>query len=243
VLVGLNQAGDRVISGEDDLPDGFRHWMVKLAASTDAPDAGPLEYAYGLMAVAAGIEMPELRLLETIQGDRFFAVERFDRDGNRRSHVHSFGDLLQINFRIPSADYADLLKATSLLTRDHEDVLRVFRRMVFNVLAHNRDDHVKNFAFILDDTTGRWSVSPAYDLLYTSGPGGEHTMTVAGEGRDPGRPHLLRVAEGADLAKREALTIIEEVEAAVARWPQHAKRAGLSRTEIHRIARALPRLG
>jgi len=107
----------------------------------------------------------------------------FDREGNRRYHVHTFGNLIQSNFRIPSADYADLLKVTSLLTRNHQDVLRSFRRMVFNVLAHNRDDHVKNFAFILDDTTGEWALSPAYDLLYTPGPGGEHTMSLAGEGK------------------------------------------------------------
>jgi len=83
-------------------------------------------------------------------------------------------------------------------------VLRVFRRMVFNVLAHNRDDHVKNFAFLLDDTTGDWSLSPAYDLLYTPGPGGEHTMTLAGEGRNPGRSHMLRLAKQADVSRREA---------------------------------------
>ena len=83
---------------------------------------------------------------------------------------HTFGNLIHANFRIPPADYADLLKATSLLTRNHQDVLRAFRRMAFNVLAHNRDDHVKNFAYRLDDTTGDWALSPAYDLLHTPAP-------------------------------------------------------------------------
>jgi serine/threonine-protein kinase HipA len=115
--------------------------------------------------------------------------------------------------------------------------------MVFNVLAHNRDDHVKNFAFLLDDATGQWSLSPAYDLLYTPGPGGEHTMTVAGEGRAPGRAQMLTLAERAGIPRRDADRIIEEVRSAVGRWKRLAARAGISPDSIHRIARSLPRLG
>jgi len=249
VLVGFNPGTGGVISGEDDLPEGFEHWIVKFAAKADASDAGAVEYAYALMAVAAGIDMPPTRLFETSDGDRFFGVKRFDRNGNRRYHVHTFGNLIQSNFRIPSADYADLLKATSLLTRNHQDVLRAFRRMVFNVLAHNRDDHVKNFAFILDDATGLaagsppggdWALTPAYDLLCTHGPGGEHTMTLAGEGRNPGRSHALGLAEQADVSKREAAAIIDQVQAAVARWSDYATQAGVSRARAD-IQSAMPR--
>ena len=242
VLVGFDPATGGVISGEDDLPDGFEHWIVKFAAKTDSPDAGAIEYAYALMAVAAGIDMPPTRLFETSQGDRFFGVKRFDRHGNRRYHVHTFGNLIQSNFRIPSADYADLLKATSLLTRNHQDVLRAFRRMVFNVLAHNRDDHVKNFAFIMDDSSGDWTLTPAYDLLWTPGPGGEHTMTLAGEGRSPGRPHMLRLAEQTGVSKREVAVIMDQVRDAVARWAEYAAQAGVSPESIRQIARSLPRL-
>jgi serine/threonine-protein kinase HipA len=260
VLVGFNPATGGVISGEDDLPDGFEHWIVKFAAKTDGPDAGAIEYAYSLMAAAAGIDMPPARLFETSEGDRFFGVKRFDRDGstassphcgNRRYHVHTFGNLIQSNFRIPSADYADLLKATSLLTRNHQDVPRAFRRMVFNVQAHNRDDHVKNFAFILNDVSGSaqssppsgtWILSPAYDLLYTPGPGGEHTMTLAGEGRNPGRPHMLALAEQAGMSTPEAATIIDEVHAAVSRWNDYAAQAGASQAGIRQIAQFLSQL-
>lgn len=240
VLVGLNSATDEIISGEDDLPEGFEHWIVKFAARGDTPDAGAIEYAYSLMAVAAGIDMPPTQLFETSQGDRFFGVKRFDRNGNRRYHVHTFGNLIQSNFRIPSADYADLLKATSLLTRNHQDVLHAFRRMVFNVLAHNRDDHVKNFAFILNDTTGDWTLSPAYDLLHTLGPGGEHTMTLAGEGRNPGGSHILHLAQQADVSQRDAKRIIDEVQSAIAHWPNHAVQADVSQTSIDQIAKSMP---
>ena len=242
VLVGFNPDTNNVISGEDDLPDDFEHWIVKFAVKADAADAGAMEYAYSLMARRAGIDMPSTRLFETSEGDRFFGIKRFDRAGNRRYHVHTFGNLIQSNFRIPSADYADLLKAASLLTRNHQDVLGMFRRMVFNVLAHNRDDHVKNFAFLLDDATGEWTLTPAYDLLYTPGPGGEHTMTLAGEGRNPGRTHMLHLAEQADVSKREAAAILGEVQAAVAHWPDHAAEAGVTKATAQQIAQSLPRI-
>jgi serine/threonine-protein kinase HipA len=242
VLVGLNPDTGDVRSGEDDLPDGFEHWIVKFAADADSRDAGAVEYAYSLMAREAGIDIPPTRLFETSEGDRFFGARRFDRDGNRRYHVHTFGNLIQSNFRIPSADYADLLKATSLLTRNHQDVLQAFRRTAFNVLAHNRDDHVKNSAFRLDDTTGEWGLTPAYDLLFSAGPGGEHTMTLAGEGRNPGRPHMLRLTEQADVSKREAVAILGEVQAAVTHWPDYAAQAGVSMVVSQQIARSLPDL-
>jgi len=199
------------------------------------------------MARESGIDMSPTRLFETSQGDRFFGIRRFDRGsagssqaGNRRYHVHTFGNLIHSNFRIPSADYTDLLKVTRVLTRNHQDVLRAFRRMAFNVLAHNRDDHVKNFAFLLDDTTGDWTLTPAYDLLFTPGPGGEHTMTVAGEGRTPDRSHMLRLAEQADMSHREANAIIREVQSAVSHWPTHATEAGLPAAAGRQIADGLP---
>ena len=195
------------------------------------------------MAEAAGVDMPPTRIFETSEGDRFFGIKRFDRQGNRRLHVHTFGNLIQANFRIPSTDYSDLLKAASILTRNHRDVLHAFRRMVFNVLAHNRDDHVKNFAFILDDTTCEWALTSAYDLMYAAGPGGEHTMTLAGEGRDPGRSHMLRLAEQADMSMREAESIISEVQAAVARWADFADQVGVSAAARNQIARSLPTRG
>ena len=243
VLVGFDPGAGRIVSGEDDLPDEFEHWIVKFAAGTDSPDAGAVEYAYSLMAAAAGIDMPTTRLFETSEGDRFFGVKRFDRDGNRRIHIHTFGNLIHANFRIPSADYADLLKTASLLTRNHQDVLRAFRRMVFNVLAHNRDDHVKNFTFVLDAAAGDWTLSPAYDLLHTPGPGGEHTMTLAGEGRSPGRSHMNQLARQADISQKDADRILNEVQIAIANWPDHAAQANVSPTNIDRIAKSISRQG
>lgn len=227
VLVGVN--GDRIVSGEDDLPEAFTPWIVKFAAKADVRDAGPIEYAYSEMARAAGIEMPPTRLFEVKQGRsvrRYFGVSRFDRAaGNRRFHVHTFANLIHANFRIPSTDYADLFKFTRALTRNHQDLLRLLRRMTFNIAAHNRDDHAKNFAFILDDERGDWSLAPAYDLTHSRGPGGEHMTAILGEGRLPTREHCLKLAEQFGISLREARPIIDEVNAAIARWTQFAERA------------------
>ncbi|MFH7320912.1 type II toxin-antitoxin system HipA family toxin [Desulfurivibrio sp. D14AmB] len=240
VLVGFDPARDQIIAGDNDqLPAGFEPWIIKFAARYGDTDAGAIEYAYSLMAAAAGIDLPPTRLFVTREGDRFFGCLRFDRHLNRRFHVHTFGNLIQANFRIPSVDYRDLLKATSLLTRDHRQVAQAFRRMVFNVLAHNRDDHVKNFAFIMDDTSAEWQLTPAYDLVFAAGAGGEHTMTLAGEGRNPGREQMRKLADEAGLDEKEAADIREQVREAVAGWHAHADRAGVSRAGRERIAAAL----
>jgi serine/threonine-protein kinase HipA len=227
VLVGIQ--GKNIISGAADLPAGYEAWIVKFAARTEARDAGPIEYAYSLMARAAGIDMPPTRLFALKHGrkvQRYFAVRRFDRaSANRRVHMHSFANMIHTNFRIPATDYADLFKITQTLTRSHADVLRLFRLMVFNVAAHNRDDHAKNFAFVLDDQTGEWSLAPAYDLTYCPGPGGEHTATILGEGRQPTREHCLKLAARFDLKPRQTSPIIEQVNAAIAGWPAFADQA------------------
>ncbi len=235
VLVGYDPLSGKLTSGEADLPPGYEHWLIKFASTPGDTDAGSIELAYALMARAAGIDMPETRLFETTDGDRFFGVKRFDRTGDRRVHVHTFGNLIGADFRIPSSDYTDLLKVTSRLTGNHQDVLRAFRQAVFNVATHNRDDHVKNFAFRLDSETGEWSLTPAYDLTFAEGPGGEHTMTVAGEGRRPGPEHLHRLADRSSISAVDAKAVLDEVRAAVARWDDLAAQTGVSRARRRQI--------
>lgn len=236
VLVGVS--GEEILSGEDDLPAGYTHWIVKFQTRQDAQDVGPAELAYSLMAREAGLTMPPTRLFETAQGERFFGAERFDRQGNRRFHVHTFGNLIHANFRIPSCDYRQLLEVTRILTKNHQEVLEGYRRMVFNVLAHNRDDHVKNFAFRMT-AEGGWELAPAYDLVFSPGPGGEHTMTIAGEGRAPAHSHLLKLADLAGIAGRDAQAILDEVASAVAHWRPHARMAGVGAGTIKAIEKAI----
>ena len=236
VLIGVK--GDEIVSGEGDLSEGFAHWMVKFRATEDPPDAGPVELAYSFMARDAGIDMPPTRLFETAGGDRYFGVERFDRKAGRRFHVHTFGNLIHSDFRIPSCDYRQLLEVTRVLTRDHRALLECYRRAVFNVLCHNRDDHVKNFAFRMTDE-GDWQLAPAYDLIFSPGPGGEHSMTVAGEGRAPRREHLLALAPSAGIAVKEAESILVDVAAAASRWRDHAEKAGVGVSSIRTVAQSI----
>ena len=236
VLVGLR--GDDMISGEDELPEGFTAWIVKFPAGREAVEDGRIEYTYAQMAQAAGLVMPATRLFTTEAGDAFFGVTRFDRQQNRRLHVHTFGNLIHANVRVPGCDYALLLKVARILTKNQADVEAAFRLMVFNVMAHNRDDHVKNFAFMLDPQ-GAWKLTPAYDLSFTAGPGGEHTMTVAGEGRAPGREHVMRLADEAGIVPRVATAIMEQVKSSVGNWLRFARQAGLKAGTARKIDTAI----
>lgn len=235
VLVGV-KSGD-IVTGPEPYPPGFEPWLVKFFAKTDAPDTGAIEEAYAQMAQAAGIVIPEHRLFEVPEG-RFFGVKRFDRSAGRRIHCHSLANLVGADFRVPCLDYIDIHKVVRLLTRRHSEVCAIFRLMVFNVLAHNRDDHAKNFAFLYRPELG-WCLSPGFDLTFVTGPGGEHTTSVSGEGRAPSLRELLRVAKVAGLRQEEARQIIGEVSEAVARWPEFAGVCGVRKTTQKRIAKVL----
>jgi len=235
ILVGLK--GDELVTAPDPLPDGYQGWMIKFHAREDAVDDGRIEYAYSQMARAAGIQMPPTRLFCTRQGDAFFGVTRFDRTGSVRHHVHTFGNLIHANFRVPGGDYSQLLRVARILAKNQGDVEAAFRIMVFNIAAHNRDDHVKNFAFRLE-ADGEWQLAPAYDLTFSSGPGGEHTMTVGGEGRRPTLMHVKSVADEAGIEPKRSAEIVADVNDAVAKWPTFAVEAGLSPRRAKAIGQA-----
>ncbi|RKX34006.1 MAG: hypothetical protein DRP64_20435 [Verrucomicrobia bacterium] len=130
------------------------------------------------------------------------------------------------------------MKITRVLTKNQTDVDAAFRLMVFNILAHNRDDHVKNFSFMLNERN-EWRLTPAYDLTFTHGPGGEHTMTVAGEGRAPDRSHIMRVADGTGITKNRANETIGEVSSALSDWLRFADEAGVRNDTANNIKESL----
>lgn len=239
VLVGIRDG--QMIAGTEDLPADYDAWMVKFPAKRDAVEEGRIEVAYSNMARAAGLVFPETRLLQTAEGDAFFGVKRFDRNQGQRTHVHTFGNMIHSNFRIPGSDYETLLKVTRILTKNQTEVVGAFRQMVFNIFAHNRDDHVKNFAFMLSDS-GEWKLTPSYDLTFTHGPGGEHTMTVGGEGRDPKVSHILRVAEVGGISQKQANHIIEEVRDAISGWCRFAEAVEVAPKMVSEIQRTMNRV-
>ncbi len=182
-------------------------WMIKFPSSYDSPDIGLQEYEYSLCAKECGLEMSETRLFESKVCKGYFGTKRFDRDSDgKRIHMISASGLLETSHRYPNLDYNQLMKLTMILTHDMQQVKKMFDLMCFNVYAHNRDDHSKNFSFLYNEDEGRWVLSPAYDLTYSSSQGGEHATTVDGEGRNPGINNILQVAKkaGIDLAYAEA---------------------------------------
>jgi serine/threonine-protein kinase HipA len=239
VLVQLAPHGD-IHFGAKTIQPGFTAWIVKFPAREDERRGAALEHAYFLMAKAAGIEVPRTRLLgQTKRSPGYFAIERFDRKGPTRIHTHTLGGLLQLPHGYPALDYGDLLQVTRQLTRNEAAVAEMFRRACFNVFAHNRDDHCRNFSFLMDEQ-GRWAPSPAYDLTFAPGPGGEHTMLVAGEARAPGAAHLTALATRAEI--KNSARIIDEVRAATSRFKRFAEQAGVPARLAKRVADVLARV-
>jgi serine/threonine-protein kinase HipA len=236
VLIQLAPSGE-VHFGARQIDPGFTAWLVKFPARGDHRHSASLEHAYFSMASAAGLDVPKTQVLgKTARHPGYFAIERFDRRGNTRIHMHTLGGLLHLPPAYPALDYLDLLKVTRDLTRNEAAVAEMFRRACFNVFAHNRDDHSRNFAFLMDEK-GEWRSSPAYDLTFAEGPGGEHTMLVGGEGRNPGREHLMAIANAVGL--KHATKLVEQVRAGVSQFSRLAEKAGVPAALRKQTAKAL----
>lgn len=194
------------IEGED--------WIIKFPTHMDGADSGRMEYEYSLCARECGIPMSDTRLFHSDTCQGYFGTRRFDRPGNgERVHMVTAAAMLELDFEQPSLDYHSLMKLTRILTREHsQDVETMFRWMCFNVFAHNRDDHSKNFSYIYEEKEDRWRLSPAYDLTYSTTYYGEHTTTVDGNGADPGKKELLAVGTTAGLGRKKCNDIMEYME-------------------------------
>ena len=218
VVVALSEDKQRCASSFKTLAEGYEHWLVKFRAPDEHRDTGAIEYAYAQMARRAGVEMAESALLnvQTKSGvERFFAAKRFDRDGERKIHMLTACGILYADHRAPSLDYGDLLRATWAITGHAGEVEKMARLMVFNALAHNHDDHSKNFAYLYDQ--GRWVLSPAYDLTFARvrGMADEHTTAFAGAGL-PTRKTLRKVCQAFSFLKVDQY--IEQTLGALSGW-------------------------
>lgn len=238
IVLGCSSAGARPkvlmhINNED--------WLIKFRATLDPNDISAIEYAYHLMAKDAKLNVPEARLFPSKKGLGFFGVKRFDLEGNERRHIHTAAGLLHSDHREPSLDYETIMKATLYLTRDVRECEMQFRNAVFNVLSHNRDDHSKNFSFSMDKS-GAWKISPAYDLTFSSGPSGEHSTMIMGEGKNPTKVHLLRLAAVGNIRPDKALEIIDQVSESIRKWTIYAENTGVSKLQIKNIGDAMDRI-
>lgn len=197
-------------------------WIIKFPAHVDGRNAGKMEYDYSCCAKQCGITMSETRLFPSDKCEGYFGTKRFDRvidnGTQKRIHMLTAAALLELDFEQPSLDYHSLMKLTKILTRDYlEDVNNMFRRMCFNVFAHNRDDHSKNFTYLYHEAENRWRLSPAYDLTYSNTYYGEHTTTVDGNGRNPGEKEILAVGVAAGMERTECKRIMNQIKDCVNR--------------------------
>lgn len=187
---------------------GEEDWIIKFPSSDDSQNIGKQEYDYALCAQACGLNMEEVRLFPSNKAKGYFGTKRFDRRGKGEEgkvHMVSAAGLLETSHRIPNLDYNILMKLTLQLTRSMEECEKLYRLMCFNVFAHNRDDHSKNFTYLYEEKAQRWILSPSYDLTYSNSLGGEHATTVNGNGVNPGMEDILAVAEkiGLNVAKSQ----------------------------------------
>ncbi len=242
-MISINLTGSQIIYGETDKKfKGYVPWLVKFPNTQDGPDAGAIEYVYSLMAKEAGVFMSETRLFPAKNGPGYFTTKRFDRKESEgrmtRLHVHTAGGLLHSDFRMPSLDYEDLLALTEIMTRDMREVEKMYRHAVFNIMSHNRDDHAKNFSFVMD-FKGEWKLSPAYDITFSSGPGGQQSTTVLGEGKDPSSEILRALGKKAKLDNKTIAQIIESTRHALGCWRALAQQHGVDRNNIKLIGDAI----
>ena len=191
-------------------------WIIKFPAHVDSKDIGKQEYDYSLCAIKCGIPMTETKLYPSDLCEGYFGTVRFDRfkkeDEKCKVHMATAAALLEADFRAPCMDYHTLMKLTRILTEDDRaEVESMFRRMCFNVFAHNRDDHAKNFTFLYDEEEDKWHLSPAYDLTYSNTYFGEHTTSVDGNGVNPGEKEILNVGKQAGMRKQDCSEIMEQI--------------------------------
>jgi serine/threonine-protein kinase HipA len=247
-FIAYNEVSAQVRSGQVDAGEGFRQWVLKFDGVRQAGDHGlrdpegwgAVEYAYSKLARAAGIEMTDCRLLEE-HGRRHFMTRRFDRpDGGGKLHMQTVGALQHVSYNEPgSYSYEQLMLLIRRLGLSTPVVQQQFRRMVFNVVARNQDDHVKNVAFLMD-RDGGWRLAPAYDVTWAWSPGNRwldtHQMSINGKRDGFTVADLRAVAELAGLPRGRAQSILAEITDVVAGWPSVAQKVGVEERLAQRIA-------
>ena len=245
-VITFNPLTNEIRSGQAEAPHGFSHWLLKFDGVVDqqigtSSGYGRVEMAYYLMAQSAAIEMTECRLLEE-NNRAHFMTKRFDRaSDNVKFHVQSFCAIMHYDFNeIAAFSYEQLFETMRSMLLPYPDAEQLFRRMVFNVMAKNCDDHTKNFSFIMDNA-GKWRLAPAFDICHAFRPGStwvsQHSLSINGKRQNITRDDLLQVAKRMNIKK--AVAIIDQVHAAVCKWNDFASQANVENVLRDAIAKTL----
>ena len=250
-VIAWNPETNAVRSGQGELDPGFSHWILKFDGVASADDRevgaargyGLIEYAYSQMAREAGITMSECRILEEA-GRHHFMTRRFDRTADgEKIHMQSLGALAHFDYNAAGAySYEQAIECMRRLALARAEIEQQFRRAAFNVVARNQDDHVKNIAFLMDKR-GRWSLSPAFDVIYAHNPAGawtsRHQMTLNGKRDGFTIDDFIAFGRVCGLKTAPAKRIVEQVRSAARRWQEFAKAAGVSGEKAEEITRNL----
>lgn len=229
-LIAFNEKTQEVRSGQASAPKGFEHWLIKFDGVSDSQFGaskgyGRVEMAYYHMAVDAGIQMMECKLLEE-NGRAHFMTKRFDREhGKGKIHVQTFCAMRHYDFNeVTLYSYEELFETMRMLGSSYPEAQELFRRMVFNVMSRNCDDHTKNFAFVMDKS-GEWSLSPAYDVCHAYRPGSEwvsqHALSINGKRKNITHQDLLTIGKNMNIKNAEE--IIKKVSTTVSNWDDYAR--------------------
>ncbi len=219
VLINFDRFSNRMSNSDEGAGTPM---LVKFPAQNEHKEVCAIEAMYGRIASACNLRMPATEYFDLDSELSAFGIERFDRFEGMRVPMHTAAGAAHVNFRIPQLDYTALLRLTRRMTGDEREVLQAFERCVFNVIFNNRDDHSKNFSFLLDQD-GQWKFSPAYDLSFCEGPNGEHQMDICGEARLPAREHLLELAKNNSIAQKVAVQIIDRIAAVAEHFREFAE--------------------
>jgi serine/threonine-protein kinase HipA len=240
-VIAINKH-NTVRSGQLDIPEGYSHWLIKLDGVSDQQLGEPkgygrIEFAYYKMALDCGIVMSESRLLEE-NGRAHFMTRRFDRlEHNKKLHMQTLCGLCHFDYNNPNAySYEQAFQAMRSLRLPYSAAEQLFRRMVFNVIGSNNDDHTKNISFLMDET-GQWNLSPAYDVTFAYNPSNlwlsQHQLSINNKRRDITRNDLLSLA--AQMNVKKANEIIENVRDVISKWNEYASNSGIAGSQIKAI--------
>ncbi len=228
--------GNQDVRYQENTDPNYELHIVKFKSDTDYEDIAAIEYCYMLMAERAGIVVSPSKLIKGQEGRSYFATKRFDRLGAKRIHTISVSGLLHDNFRNSNIDYGHIMDAAFQLERNFDAYERVLRLAIFNVLAHNKDDHSKNFSFITD-RDGKFSLAPAYDLTFSYGINTYRSTAVAGEQRSPSLKNVKALAD--HFGVKNVDTIVAEVHESIKSWSNFAVEHGVSNRSLEEISKNL----
>lgn len=242
-VIGYNKDKNTIVSGHGKIPDRFEHYLIKFdgVINSDPQGYGNIEYAYYLMALDSGLTMTEAFLLSGAADNHNFVTKRFDRIGNQKIHTQTLCSIIGSDFNKPqTSNYADYFNLANIFVLGYAQKVEMFRRMVFNVMLANRDDHSKNFSFLIDQY-GKWWLAPAYDITHAynnTNPNAwtaQHNLLINGKGTGITKEDLLAEAQTLSLAEKDLQSGINDIQNVANNFVKYADKAGVSEKHKDKI--------